>query len=210
MSANATIMEDTSILSRLDRLFVIFERFLTALGGITILLVVFLTVINVIGRWVFKAPVDGYLDWVVSAMPFIAFLGLSYTQREGGHIRMDIVVGSLRGRVLWFFECITVLIMLLITAMLTVGTYNHFLRAYEFGDTTDIGLLIWPTKLVVVLAFAILFCRLILQLWGYFRALIEGGDSPVAVPLIEDAATAAAREAASVESDKIEKEGNLK
>ena len=209
MAANATILKDDSLLSRLDRLFVKFEKFLTTLGGIIILLVVFLAVTNVLGRWLFSLPVDGYIDWVVSAMPFIAFMGLSYTQREGGHIRMDIVVGSLKKRILWFTEFLTVLIMLFMTAMLGVGSYNHFLRAYEIGDTSfDIDLLVWPTKLVIVIAFAVLFLRLLLQLWGYFRAFVEGGDEPVAVPLVEDAATVAAREAASVESDKIEKEGS--
>ena len=205
MAANATIFEDDSLLSRLDRLLVKFERFLTTLGGITILLVVFLAVTNILGRWLFSSPVDGYIDWVVSSMPFIAFLGLSYTQHEGGHIRMDIVVGSLRKRVLWFTEFLTVLIMLVMTVFLGIGSYNHFLRAYKIGDTSfDIDLLVWPTKLVIVFAFAVLFFRLLLQLWGYFRALLEGGEKPVAVPLVEDAATAAAREAASVESNKIE------
>ena len=209
MAASATILEDNSLLSRLDRLFVKFEKFLTALGGITILLVVFLAVTNILGRWLFSYPVDGYIDWVVSAMPFIAFLGLSYTQREGGHIRMDIVIGSLRGRFLWFTELLTILIMLFMTGVLFKGSYQHYERAKKIGDTTfDIDLLVWPTKLVIALVFAVLFLRLLLQLWGYIRALITGGDSPVAVPLVEDAATVAAREAASVESDKIEKEGN--
>lgn len=208
MAASATIIEDNSILSRLDRLFLKLERFLTALGGIIILLVVFLAVTNILGRWLFSYPVDGYIDWVVSAMPFIAFLGLSYTQREGGHIRMDIVIGSLKGRMLWFVELLTIKIMLFMTAILFYGSYKHFDRAYEIGDTSfDIDLLVWPTKLVIVCAFAVLFVRLLLQLWGYIRALIEGVDQPVAVPLVEDAATVAAREAATVESEKIETEG---
>ena len=205
MAANATIFKDDSLLSRLDRLLLKFEKILTTLGGITILLVVFLAVTNILGRWLFSIPVDGYIDWVVSAMPFIAFLGLSYTQREGGHIRMDIVVGSLRKRVLWFMELLTVLMMLFMTGLLTVGSYNHFMRAFTNGDTTfDIDLLVWPTKLVVVFAFVILFFRLLLQVWGYARAFIEGSEQPVAVPLVEDAATAAAREAAAVESEKVE------
>ena len=37
-----------------------------------------------------------------------------------------------------------------------------------------------------------------LQVWGYGRALRTGSRSPIAVPLIEDAATAAANEAATV------------
>jgi len=207
MASSATVLKDDSLLSRLDRWYLWFEKVLTTLGGIIILLVVFLAVVNILGRWLFSSPVDGYIDWVVSAMPFIAFLGLSYTQREGGHIRMDIVVGKMKQRMLWFFECLSTFIMLVITSFLMVGSYNHFERAFKFGDSTfDINLPVWPSKLVVFVAFVILFLRLILQLWGYIRALITGGDHPVAVPLVEDAATVAAKEAASVESTKIESE----
>ena len=34
-------------------------------------------------------------------------MGLAFTQRDGGHIRMDIVIGKLRGRALWFAELLT-------------------------------------------------------------------------------------------------------
>jgi len=205
MASKASILHDDSLLSRLDRLYLKLESFLTTLGGIVILLVVLLAVVNILGRWLFSKPVDGYIDWVVTAMPFIAFMGLSFTQREGGHIRMDILVGKFKGRVLWFFELLSILIMLFMTAILIKGSYNHFLRAYEIGDSTfDINLPVWPSKLIVVVAFVILFLRLLLQLWGYIRALRVGSDRPVAVPLVEDAATVAAKEAASVSSDKID------
>jgi hypothetical protein len=46
-----------------------------------------------------------------------------------------------------------------------------------------------------------------LQIWGYARAIRQGGDKPVAVPLIENAATVAAKEAESVMGD-IEENGN--
>ncbi len=208
MAANATILEDKSLLSRLDRLYLKLEKLLTACGGIVILLIVFLAVANILGRKIFNFPVPGYVDWVPYAMPFIVFLGLSFTQREGGHIRMDIVIGSLKGRALWCIELITVMIMFAMTAVLAFGAYKHYDRAKQIGDTTEnIDLLLWPTKLVVAFGFAVMFLRLFLQIWGYFRALIEGGEEPIAVPLVEDAATVAAREAATVESDKIE-EGN--
>jgi hypothetical protein len=44
----------------------------------------------------------------------------------------------------------------------------------------------------------VLCVRLLLQLWGYARALRDGTEQPVAVPLIEDAATQAAHEAEHV------------
>jgi len=205
MASAATVLEDNSKLSRLDTLYFKLERFLTLIGGLVILMLVFLAVTNILGRWIFDKPVDGYIDWVEQAMAFMAFMGIAYTQRLGGHIRMDIIVGMLKGRALWCVELISTTVMLALTLVLTYGSYLHFLRAYTIGDSSlDIDLPVWPAKLVVPVAFTVLSLRLMLQIWGYSRAIIQGGDNPIGVPLIEDAATVAAREAATVASETID------
>jgi len=199
MAGSHTVLEDDSLLSRADRLLFKLESVLTLLGGIVIFLLVFLATANVLGRWIFSTPVNGYIDWVEQAMAFFAFLGISYTKREGAHIRMDMLVGHIHGRFLWLTELFSTLLMLTITLVLIYGSYLHFYRAYSIGDSSlDINLPIWPAKLVVPVALCILALRLLLQAWGYLRGVIEGGNSPVAVPLIEDAAAVAAAEADSV------------
>lgn len=205
MAGQATVLNDDSTLSKADNLFFKLESILTLLGGIIIFLLVFLAVTNILGRWLFNYPVDGYIDWVEQTMAFFAFLGIAFTQRQGGHIRMDIIVGALKGRFLWFAELVSTTMMLLLTLVLIYGSYLHFLRAFTIGDTSfDINLPTWPAKLIVPVALTVLALRLILQIWGYFRALKSGSLEPVAVPLVEDAATVAAKEAASVSSEKIE------
>ena len=112
---------------------------------------------------------------------------------------MDIFVGSLKGRALWFFELLSTAIMFIMTVILVIGSYQHFLRAWTNGDSSfDIELPTWPAKLIVPVALTILAIRLLLQIWGYIRALKENNDTPVAVPLIEDVATQAANEAKTV------------
>ena len=199
MSGSTTIVEDDSRLSFADRAFFRFESFLNLAGGVVIFLLVLLATTNVLGRWIFSLPIDGYVDWVEQAMAFIAFLGIAYTKRLGGHIRMDILVGRLRGRLLWAVELIAVCLMLLVTTVLIYGSYLHFWRAYNIGDSSlDINLPTWPAKLVVPVALTVLALRLVLQIWGYARAVKEGGNEPVAVPLIESAADMAAKEAETV------------
>ncbi|WP_412536346.1 TRAP transporter small permease subunit [Marinobacter sp. MIT932201] len=206
MSAAASVLADNSTLSRLDRLFFRLESLLTLAGGFAIFLLVLLATVNILGRWIFSSPISGYVDWVEQAMAFIAFLGIAYTQRMGGHIRMDILVGQFRGRYLWFTELVTTLLMLAVTSVLIYGSYMHFWRAYTIGDSSlDINLPTWPAKLVVPIALTILAMRLLLQLWGYMRALKQGGDMPVAVPLVESAADVAAREASAVSGHDEEK-----
>ncbi len=199
MSASHAVLQDNSRLSRADRLLLRLESLLNLIGGVVIFLLVFLATTNILGRWLFTLPVSGYIDWVEQAMAFFAFLGIAYTQREGGHIRMDIVVGHLHGRWLWFTELFSTLLMLAVTLILIYGSYLHFLRAFKIGDSSlDINLPTWPAKLVVPVALTVLALRLLLQIWAYSRALQQGGEQPVAVPLIEDAASVAAAEAESV------------
>lgn len=198
MASSTSVLEDDSLLSRLDRLLFKLESVFNLVGGIVIFLIVLMAVANILGRKLFDLPVSGYIDWTEQAMAFFAFFGIAYCQRLGGHIRMDIFVGSLRGRALWFFELISTLLMLSVTLLLVSGSWDHFMRAYINGDSSfDINLPTWPAKLVVPVMLSLLSVRLLLNVWGYIRALIVGGDDPVAVPLIEDAATQAAHEAES-------------
>ena len=56
-------------------------------------------------------------------------------------------------------------------------------RSYELGDETiDIHLTIWPSKIVVPLALALLELRLLVNLWGYLRLVVLPDAEPWAVP----------------------------
>ncbi len=205
MSGHSNVLEDGSLLSRLDRGLFKLETILALVGGLAAFSLMLLAVVSVSGRNLFNQPLPGYIDWIEQAMPLIAFVGVSYTQRLGGHIRMDILVGRLRGRTLWITEFTTTFLMLILMILLVWGTWAHFQRAFDFGSpnwsrdsSLDIGLPLWPMKLVVPIAFGVLCLRMALQLWGYGRAIVSGDTSPIAVPLIEDAATTAANEAATV------------
>ena len=196
MAGASNVFSDDSFLSRCDRAFFKLESVLNLLGGIVIFLIVLLAVANILGRKFLNIPVDGYIDWTEQAMAFFAFFGIAYCQRLGGHIRMDILVGQLRGRLLWLFELTSTVLMFSITVLLIYGSYLHFLRAFVNGDSSfDIELPTWPAKLVVPVMLSILALRLLLHIWGYFRAFIANTEKPIAVPLIEDAASQAAQEA---------------
>ena len=205
MAGSSSILEDGSALSRLDRGLYRVETVLALLGGLAVFSLMLLAVVSVGGRNFFNQPLPGYVDWIEQAMPVIAFLGIAYCQRLGGHIRMDILVGQLRGRPLWVAEFVTTLLMLVLMVLLVWGSFSHFLRSFDFAaplwsrdSSFDIRLPLWPAKLVVPVAFSVMCLRLVLQLWGYARAIATGAARPVAVPLIEDAAAVAAQEAAHV------------
>ncbi|WP_295315868.1 TRAP transporter small permease [Roseobacter sp.] len=206
MAGSAAVLEDSSLLSRLDRALLPVERFCALLSGIAIFSLMFLAAWSVTGRKFFASPMAGYVDYIEAAMPIIAIMGVSYVQRDGTHVRMDMLVSALKGRTLWFFELVSVLLILVLIVALTWGAWEHFARSFDCArplcsrdSSIDVGIPIWPSKLVVPVAFGVLVLRLLLQAWGYGRALILGLENPVAVPLALTVAEQARIEAEALE-----------
>jgi len=215
MAGAASVLSDDSRLSRIDHTLYKLERVLALISGLAVFGLMILAVVSVAGRNFFNQPLPGYVDWIEQAMPLIAFMGVAYTQRDGGHIRMDILVGALKGRWLYLAELITTFAILILMLLLVWGTWAHFDRSFDWNapmwsrdSSMDIALPLWPAKLLAPVAFAVLCLRLVLQLWGFGRAFLRGQDQPVAVPLVMDAATQAALEAERV-SDREDTKGGV-
>lgn len=205
MAGSSAVLEDGSSLSRLDQGLHKIERILALVSGLAVFSLMVLAVVSVGGRNMFNAPLPGYVDWIEQAMPLIAFMGIAYTQRDGGHIRMDILVGRLKGRALWSAEFVTALITLVLMLLLVWGSWEHFLRSFDFAaplwsrdSSIDIALPLWPAKLLAPVAFCILSLRMAVQVWCYGRALVLNLSEPIGVPLIMSAAAQAAEEAQHV------------
>jgi TRAP-type C4-dicarboxylate transport system permease small subunit len=199
------VLTDNSRLSRIDRALFRVEGWLALLSGLAVFSLMILAVVSVTGRNGFNQPLPGYVDWIQQAMPLIAFMGISFTQREGGHIRMDMLVGVLRGRALYLMEIVTTLAILLLMVLMVWGSYAHFARSFDFAaplwsrdSSMDIALPLWPAKLLAPVAFSVLCLRLCLQIYAYGRAFIRNDATSIAVPLVADAATQAAMEAEQV------------
>ena len=83
MAGSAAVLEDSSLLSKLDRTLLPLERFCALLSGIAVFSLMFLAVYSVTGRKFFASPMMGYVDYIEAAMPIIAIMGVSYVQRDG-------------------------------------------------------------------------------------------------------------------------------
>ncbi|MEM8978096.1 MAG: TRAP transporter small permease [Pseudomonadota bacterium] len=202
MAGSTSVLSDASGLSWIDRSLYQLERLLGFFSGLAIFSLMFLAVFSVGGRWFFNAPLPGYVDWIEQLMPLIAFMGIAFTQRDGGHIRMDIFVGALKGRTLWLVELITTLAILILMLLMVWGSWAHFERSFDWSQpmwsrdsSMDIALPLWPAKLLAPIAFAVLCLRLGLQAYAYTLAFLRGAERPVAVPLVQSAAEQAQAEA---------------
>jgi len=144
---------------RADRLLSPLEDLLNFIAAMAVLFLMLLGVVQIVlrARWLFNAPIFGYIDMIELSMPILAILGISYCQRHGVHIRMDILLQYLKGRLLWAVEAFASLAGFAIVILLARYSWVFFKDAYTSGDsTTDALLLTWPSKLLVPFALALL------------------------------------------------------
>jgi TRAP-type C4-dicarboxylate transport system permease small subunit len=173
---------DGTLLGRMHRAFMPVEDLANLIAAFAIVMLMVLGVLQIVLRTVFNTPISGYIDLVELSMASMAFLGAAYCQRLGSHIRMELLVGRLNGRALWLLEALGAALAMFIIGVLVYYSYGHFLRSFTLGDTTmDAEYPVWPSKLLVPIAFSIWWIRLALQFTGSIRMAIYPDATPVAV-----------------------------
>jgi len=170
-------------LVRFDRVYGAVEAAFNFIAAATIFVLMIFVCCEVVAHKLLHTSIFGFLDIVELSMAVFAFLGAAYCQKLGGHIRMDLVVGHLRGRAKFILEAIAVLVGLLVLLLLIKATWEHAMRALEGNDTTmDAGYQTWPSKILAPIGLGMLWLRLLLQFIGFIRLAIEPDAVPVAVP----------------------------
>jgi TRAP-type C4-dicarboxylate transport system permease small subunit len=187
LSIESSSQNQTDWLSSIDRWTRPIEDFANLLAAGAIFLLMVLGCSQIFLRTVLNKPISGYIDLVELSMASMAFLGAAYCQRLGAHIRMEILLGRLKGRWLWSVEIIGTLVALFIIGVLILFGWDHFLRSYQLGDTTiDAEFPVWPSKLLVPVAFSLWFVRLLIQLAGSIRLFVDPLLEPIGIARILD------------------------
>ena len=158
------------------------EDSLNLIAAFAIFFLMFVGVVQIVGRTIFDFAIYGYIDWIEQASSLFAFLGIAYAQRLGSHIGMDLTMNWRPSR-RWKVELFGVVMIIAIVTVLIYASFTNFLRAYSIGDSTmDIKLPTWPAKFMVPLALSVLWLRLCLQICGYIRMIRHPDAEPIAVP----------------------------
>ena len=178
--------DGTAALTAAHRYWSRLEDGMNLVAAASIFFLMFVGVFQIVGRTAFGTAIYGYIDYMEQASALFAFLGISYAQRVGAHIRMDLLLRGFSMRFLWSMELFCVLVAMVVITVLIDSTFQNFLRAWQLGDSTiDIKLPIWPTKLLVPVVLAVLTVRLVLQALDYMRLVRHPDAQPIAVPVIE-------------------------
>ncbi|MEM0946325.1 MAG: TRAP transporter small permease [Pseudomonadota bacterium] len=174
---------DAPLLRTLDTSLLRVEWAAAVIGGWTIFALMFLVSAEVLLRRLLNSPIPGQQDITILSMATFGVLCVSFCYRQAGHIRMDLLLLQVQGRAHWIMQLLVTLVALLTITAILPGTWNHFLRAFEFGDTTfGIGLPTWPSKLMAPIGLGILWARLVLEIWVFGRLIADPEAEPIGVP----------------------------
>ena len=163
------------LISYIDRWVSPVETGLNIVGAVLIGFLMLFTVGEIVGRYLFNSPIKGHVEIVQLTMAGVVFLGIAFTQKVGGHVRMEFVVNALKGRLRLIVESFTLLLALFIFAMITVYSLQDTLYCLSIGDNTP--LLYWPTwpsKLCIPVGSFFLCLRLVLQIIQHLSQAVVG------------------------------------
>ena len=124
-----------------------------------VLACILISAANAIARYGFNFSSNGFLEiqWYLYSIVFLCAAG--YTLRHNAHVRIDIFSARLSERTRAWIDLLGGLVMLLPAAAILLGFgWSAFLESYRINEVSPDagGLLRWPIKFVVPLAFLLL------------------------------------------------------
>ena len=151
------------------------ENWLNIAGVILIMGIMLMTVTGVVSRYFFNQPLIGTVDITELAMVGVVFLGLAFTLRVGGHIRVELFINMLKGRRYHFTEFTTLLLPLFFFAITFYSSLQFTIKAWKVWDVTAVVYLPnWPAKMLLTIGSFLICLRLIILLIQHLSQALAG------------------------------------
>ena len=154
----------------------------TALNYIGVSLIMFLMLFatgGVLGRYFFNRPFTGYWDMAEMMLAALVFFGIAYTQRMGGHIRVEMfLTRAIRGRSYHIAEFLTLVLSLGVFAFIAFYGLRRALYAWASGDVTPSMLWpAWPPMMCVAIGSFLLCARFMIEMFQHVVQALSGSHS---------------------------------
>ncbi|WP_077212149.1 TRAP transporter small permease [Bacillus dakarensis] len=149
-----------------------FEKFLTfiedqliLLGCVFLFMMMLLVTADVTGRYFFNKPIAGQIEITEMFMVLSIYLGMAYTQREKGHVGMDLFVNKvLRGTANRISNFLVLILSLIINLLIAYYSFTRTITTYQQGgESMYLGIPMWPLPLFVSIGSIVLCLRLIYE-----------------------------------------------
>ena len=152
------------------------EDWLNLASVFIIMFLMFFATTEIVGRYIFNTPVPGHVEIVELIMAGVVFFGIAYTERVGGHVRMELFVTRvLKGRSYHIAEAITAALSLFVYIFILIYTFKASVFAFQIGDNT--AYLYWPTwpsKFAVPLGSFFLCIRFLIEIIQHVTQALAG------------------------------------
>ncbi len=160
-------------MKKITRATAVFDRsmdLLSYLARVFVILQVLLVTGDVVGRYFFRKPIIGAVEITEVMILWIAFLGAAWLLKEGGHVRMEIVVSRLKPEAQTVLNIITSIMSAIVCLVLVWYGIRVTADAFRAG-TLQAGLIGIPTSLVIIIipiGSFLLFIQYIRVTYGYW------------------------------------------
>jgi TRAP-type mannitol/chloroaromatic compound transport system permease small subunit len=126
------------------------------------------TVYDVAARYVFSAPTQWAYEVGYMMMGAHALLGMAFTLREGGHIRIDAFTQKFSQTTKALIDLVGYLVLVLPCLMwITWALWSYWVKALQTNELSGQSAwnpAIWPFKLVFFVAFVLLVLQIVAEI----------------------------------------------
>ncbi len=152
------------------------EDWLNLTSVFIIMFLMFFATSEIVGRYFFNSPIPGHVEIVELIMAGVVFFGIAYTERVGGHVRMELFITRvLKGRAYHIAEAITTALSLFVYLVICVYTFKFALFSLQMGDVTAyINWPTWPSKFAIPLGGFFLCIRFFIELIQHISQAVVG------------------------------------
>ncbi len=131
-------------------------RILPVVSGALLLTMVAVTVVDVIGRYFFNAPLPGAYELTQVLLADLVLAALPITTYKGSHVEVDILSQTWSDRterIISVFGATVTALTLFVMSWTVAGHGQELL--HDGGATYDLGIPYWPTAFLGALTFVI-------------------------------------------------------
>lgn len=145
-------------------------RLFAALGGLTLLAMMLMTVVSVTRRTILGAPIPGDFELVEIGSAIAIFCFLPWCQSSGGNVLVDFFTMKAGDRVNHLLEALGDLIYLLIGLLLLWRMWHGVVEFRSYGEQSMVlRMPIWISAALMLPAFATLSVTTFFTMMGHLR-----------------------------------------
>jgi TRAP-type transport system small permease protein len=146
------------------------------LGGLAIIIMMMLTIIDVFMRYVFDSPIHGGTDMSAMVLVVVVAFSIGYSARSGGQVVVELFTNIWPEKLNRIIGSCVHVIGIFMLIILVWRLFESGLSASEYGETTTtIHIPFEPFYYILAIGMAIYAIVLLVEL----IAMIMRGDSPI-------------------------------